>query len=75
MVLVTVPLAKKGPQMDEHYKSMEDLVQEVYGLPVQEELTHDGNTLPQESSLFPSTTSVSSTNKESDYAASKTIGQ
>ena len=61
--------------MDEHYKSMEDLVQEVYGLPVQEELTHDGNTLIQESSLFPTTTSVSSIYKEFLYATSKTVGQ
>jgi hypothetical protein len=61
--------------MDEHYKSMEDLVQEVYGLPVQEELTHDGNTLIQESSLSPSTTFVSSIDKESHYAVAKTVGQ
>lgn len=61
--------------MDEQYKSMEDLVQEVYGLPVQEELTHDGNTLPQDSRLSSSTTLVSSIDKEFHYAASKTVGQ
>ena len=71
----TQKCADPSPMDEQHYKSMEDLVQEIYGLPVQKELTHDSNTLPQESSLSPSTTSVSSIYKEFLYATSKTVGQ